>query len=227
MNSCSIRAKRPILTSVESLLSWDERTMLPDAAGPYRAEQMTLLAGMVHERRTDPRVGDWLGQLLGSPLAADPHSTPGATIRELKRQYDKHVKLPQALVEELTRTSVLGQQAWVAARAEQRFRLVSAAVGEDVPAETRAGPGARLSRTTVRRAARRFRAGGADERSGHGAARLCGSGLVPLVAEIAASSRRANIDMLDAAVSVDRPKRNSARRQRRRSASTSPAAGST
>src|SRR5258707_15028429 len=96
-----------ILTSVESLLGWDEQTMMPDAAGPYRAEQMPLLAGMIHQKRTDPRVGDWLTELLGSPLAADPHGTAGATIRELKRQYDKRVKLPQALVEELTRTSVL------------------------------------------------------------------------------------------------------------------------
>ena len=63
-----------LLTSVESLLSWDERTKMPDAGGEYRAEQMTLLAGLVHERRTDPRIGDWLSELHDSPLAADPHS---------------------------------------------------------------------------------------------------------------------------------------------------------
>jgi carboxypeptidase Taq len=111
-----------LLTSVESLLSWDERTKMPDAGGEYRAEQMTLLAGLVHERRTDPRIGDWLSELHDSPLAADPHSVSGATIRELKRQYEKRVKLPQALVEELTRTSVLGQQAWVPARANNDFK---------------------------------------------------------------------------------------------------------
>ncbi len=76
---------------------------------------------MIHSRRTDPRFGEWLDQLLQSPLAADRHSDTGATIHELKRQYDKLVKLPQALVEELARTSVLGQQTWVQARADDNF----------------------------------------------------------------------------------------------------------
>jgi carboxypeptidase Taq len=184
-----------ILTTVESLLSWDERTMMPDAAGEYRAEQMTLLAGMVHERRTDRRVGDWLTELLDSPLAADPHSPAGATIRELKRQYDKRVKLPQALVEELTRTSVLGQQAWVSARAnndfksfqpllDKTFRLKreqAQALGyADRPYDALLDdfePGALTSEVAKVLAALRER-------------------LVPLAADIAASRRQANIDLL-------------------------------
>ncbi len=110
-----------LLVSIESLLGWDERTMMPAASGDYRAEQMTYLAGLVHERRTHPRVGEWLEQLLNSDLAADPHSDTGATIRHLKRQYDKKIKLPQKLVEELTRVSVQGQQVWVEARANNDF----------------------------------------------------------------------------------------------------------
>ena len=53
---------------------------------------------------------------VGSDLAKEPHSDAATTIRELKRGYDKQIKLPQSLVEELTRASVLGQQAWVKAR---------------------------------------------------------------------------------------------------------------
>jgi carboxypeptidase Taq len=105
--------------SVEALLGWDERTMMPSAGGQYRAEQVTLLAGMLHRRRTDPKLGEWLAALSEAKL--DTHSDRGATVRELKRQYDRRVKLPQALVEELARTSVLGQQAWVAARSANDF----------------------------------------------------------------------------------------------------------
>src|SRR4051812_18388430 len=109
-----------LLNSIESLLGWDERTMLPAGGGEYRADQMTLLAGMVHRRRTDPQVGAWLAELSAAQL--DPHRDRGATVRELKRQYDRRVKLPQALVEELARVSVLGQQAWVTARANDDFK---------------------------------------------------------------------------------------------------------
>src|SRR3954466_15277686 len=88
-----------MLNSIESLLGWDERTMLPAGGGDYRAEQMTLLAGMLHLRRTEPQVGEWLNELITAKW--DPHSDRGATVREFKRQYDRRVKLPQALVEEL------------------------------------------------------------------------------------------------------------------------------
>src|SRR5437764_2437861 len=43
----------------------------------------------------------------------------------MKRQYDKRVKLPQKLVEELMRASVLGQQAWVKARQDSDFATFS------------------------------------------------------------------------------------------------------
>src|SRR5207248_849134 len=92
------------------------------AAGEYRAEQMTFLSGLMHRKRTSPRLGELLSELSASELLKEPHSDAAATIRELKRQYDKRVKLPQTLVEELTRASVLGQQAWVKARQDNDFK---------------------------------------------------------------------------------------------------------
>jgi carboxypeptidase Taq len=118
---CRHARQTALLSSMEAVLGWDERTMLPAAGGEYRAEQMTLLSGMIHERRTDRTFGGWLEELAASPLAADPHSDAGAAIRQLKRQYDKKVKLPKPLVEELTRVSILGQQNWVEARKKNDF----------------------------------------------------------------------------------------------------------
>ena len=59
--------------------------------------------------------------MAGSPLAADPHSDAGATIRRLLREYNKKINLPQSLVEELARTAVLGQNVWQAARTNNDF----------------------------------------------------------------------------------------------------------
>ena len=110
-----------LLGSIESLLGWDERTGMPPAANEYRAEQMTYMAGLVHDRRVDPRIGEWLSALADTPLARDPASDHGATIRELRRQYDRKIRLPRSLVEELTRTAVLAQHAWVEARRNDDF----------------------------------------------------------------------------------------------------------
>ena len=118
---CDHARETALLESIESVLGWDERTYMPIAAGEYRAEQITYLSGQVHKRRTDPRLKDWLEQLADSELARDPHSDTATTIRELRRNYDKQSRLPQKLVEELTRAAVLGQQVWVEARKNNSF----------------------------------------------------------------------------------------------------------
>ena len=94
---------------------------MPPAGGAYRAEQAAYVAGLVHQKQTDPALGSWLGELAASPLATDPTSDTGAVIRHLQHNYDKKTRLPQKLVEELTRTAVQGQQVWAAARKADDF----------------------------------------------------------------------------------------------------------
>jgi carboxypeptidase Taq len=118
---CQFVRETALLATVEQTLGWDERTGLPPLAAEYRAEQMAHLAGMVHHRRTDARLGEWLDRLAHSQLAAHPHGDEGTTIRQLKRDFDKRVKLPQSLVEELTRTASLAQHAWQEARGKNDF----------------------------------------------------------------------------------------------------------
>jgi carboxypeptidase Taq len=105
-----------LLGSVCSVLGWDEQTHMPAAGAGLRANQASLLARMVHERFTSPRIGDWLAEVGSSDLVRDPESDPAVNVRETRRSYDRARKLPPSLVEELTRTSVLAQQAWGEAR---------------------------------------------------------------------------------------------------------------
>ena len=109
------------LVSTAALLEWDQQTKMPALASDYRCEQITHLAGLIHQRKTDPRVGEWLDHLADSPLTEDPLSDSGATIRILKREYEKSVKLPAALVMELARAASIGQTKWVEARRENDF----------------------------------------------------------------------------------------------------------
>lgn len=120
---CDHARETALLTSIQGLLDWDEQTYLPPAAGAYRAEQLAYLAGKTHQRATDPALGEMLDELVDSDLASDVHSESGAVIQHLKKNYDKKTKLPQSLVEELTRTSSLGQQAWQAARKADDFKI--------------------------------------------------------------------------------------------------------
>lgn len=192
---CDHARQAALLVSIDSLLGWDERCLLPPAAGEYRAEQITLLTGLVHDRLTDPVYGEWLARLAASPLAVDRTSDAGATIHHLRRHFERRVKLPKRLVEELARTAVLGQQAWQQARHDDDFavfcpllettvrlkREQAAAVGyEECPYDALLDeyePGERTSRVAPVLAALR------DE-------------LVPLVAAIGATGRKAPIEIL-------------------------------
>ena len=118
---CQYVRQSSLLASVSAVLEWDERTMMPAAAAEHRADQTTLLSGMIHQRWTEPAFVAKVSELAAGPLAAEADDETAVTIRRLKRLVDKKTKLPRSLVEELARTAVLGQSAWEQARREDDF----------------------------------------------------------------------------------------------------------
>jgi carboxypeptidase Taq len=48
------------LSSVAGRLHWDQETMMPRGAAPQRGEELAAMEAVLHARRTDPRVGEWL-----------------------------------------------------------------------------------------------------------------------------------------------------------------------
>lgn len=110
-----------LLTSCEALLEWDEETYMPPGGVENRSEQMALIAGLLHDRGSDPRLGELLAAVEGSDLLADPLSPAAVNIRELRREYDREVRLPRRLVEQVARTTALAQKAWARARTESDF----------------------------------------------------------------------------------------------------------
>lgn len=122
---CEHVRETAMVESIQAVLGWDERTYMPPQAGSYRAEQLTWLAATSHQRRTAPQLEEWLQACEDSELMEDPHGDAATVIRELKRDYQKRCKLPQSLVEELARATVLGQQAWVQARKADDFASFS------------------------------------------------------------------------------------------------------
>ena len=113
--------ERTVLSSCGGLLQWDAEICMPRGGATHRGEQLALLAGLAHERATDPRIGELLASLEESSLTADPESPEAVNIRELRRDYDKETKLPRKLVEELARVAAMSSQAWMSAREDDDF----------------------------------------------------------------------------------------------------------
>ena len=106
------------LAQIAGRLSWDQETVMPEGAAEQRGAEMAAIEGVLHARRTDPRLADWLTAAedetkdRGDDVAA-------AQLRLIRRSYDRSVKVPARLAAELARATSVGQTIWAKARAAQ------------------------------------------------------------------------------------------------------------
>jgi len=108
------------LTSTAALLGWDQETMMPAKAGAARAEQLAVVSRLAHERATDPRIEELLGECESNgQLLAD--ARIAANLREIRRDYDRARKLPAEFVGEMQETNSRALEAWKAARRDDDF----------------------------------------------------------------------------------------------------------
>ena len=105
------------LAAIAGRLEWDQETMMPKGAAPQRGLETAALAAVLHARRTDPRVADWLEACAAHDL--DPTAT--AQIRHIRRSFDRASKVPARLATELARVTSEAQGVWAEARAADDF----------------------------------------------------------------------------------------------------------
>jgi carboxypeptidase Taq len=103
------------LSQVAGRLGWDQETMMPRDAAPQRGEEMAAMETVLHARRTDPRIADWLAQ------AETSGEVEVAQVRQIKRSYDRASKVPAKLASQIARVTSEAQGAWAAAREADDF----------------------------------------------------------------------------------------------------------
>ncbi|MEM9732110.1 MAG: carboxypeptidase M32 [Pseudomonadota bacterium] len=107
------------LSQAAGVLSWDQEVMMPPKGAVGRAEQMAALSAVMHEKTTDPRMGDWLDTLENAK--ADLSPAQSANIRLARRKYARASKVPMPLATELARTTSMAQNIWAQARADKHY----------------------------------------------------------------------------------------------------------
>lgn len=101
------------LSEVMGRLGWDQETMMPRGAADQRAEEMAAMESVLHARRTDPRVGDWLDEAEATDDVAR------ANLRLIRREYDRATKVPADLAKALAKATSRAQGIWAEARANE------------------------------------------------------------------------------------------------------------
>lgn len=108
------------LGGISSLLNWDKDTYMPPGAAAARAEQMELIASIIHKEHTAPAYVKALSQLIdletGTLIAQKLKHEQKAALREWRRDYLKLKALPKAFVEEWAHITSQASHVWAYAR---------------------------------------------------------------------------------------------------------------
>ncbi len=96
--------------------------MIPRKGHEHRARQMAALARLLHQRATDPRIGEWLAAVEGSPLVQDPLSDAAVNVREWRQAYERARAIPERLMVELAQAQSEGESYWEEARPKDDWR---------------------------------------------------------------------------------------------------------
>jgi carboxypeptidase Taq len=103
------------------VLGWDQRVTMPPRGTEARAEQLSTLGRLIHERFTDDEVGRLLD--AAEPLVeSQPYdSDDRSLVRVTRRDWDKARRVPADLRAEMTLHGARGHHAWVEARRSNDF----------------------------------------------------------------------------------------------------------
>jgi carboxypeptidase Taq len=101
------------LGQVAGRLGWDQETMMPEGATPQRAEEHAAMAKVLHARRIDPRIGEWLEK------AEAANEVAAANLRHIRRDFERTAKVPADLAAALAKTTSLAHRIWAKARSEE------------------------------------------------------------------------------------------------------------
>jgi carboxypeptidase Taq len=118
------------LSALGHLASWDQRTMMPPAGGPARANQMATLERLAHDLGAADEIGAWLDEL--EPAAGELGEIDRDLVRLARRDWDRRRRVPGELASALAQAGAEGQDVWRAAREANDFAAFAPALRRNV-----------------------------------------------------------------------------------------------
>jgi carboxypeptidase Taq len=119
--------KAKLLDSCMQLLHWDMETYMPSGAAQARAEQVELIASLIHAEKTHPTYAHLLESLIdlnsGEFLSKDLSVSAQKSLLLMRREYLKLKLLPAEYVKAFAKLTAQAQLVWAQARKENNFSL--------------------------------------------------------------------------------------------------------
>jgi len=111
------------IAQATAVLYWDRETHMPAGGAEYRANQLATLTKIYHARFTSDEMGRLLHDVASEQDGMDPDSDEVRIVQVTQRDYDAECKLPEKLVEEVSRASSAGLTAWHHAKTASDFAM--------------------------------------------------------------------------------------------------------
>lgn len=112
------------LQMAAALLQWDQSTYMPPGGAAARARQMATLSRLAHEKFTDAAVGKLLDDLAAYEQSLPFDHDDASLIRVARREYQRSIQIPAALVSEMNQHFAQTYQVWTEARPANDFARV-------------------------------------------------------------------------------------------------------
>jgi carboxypeptidase Taq len=110
------------LGRARALLSWDEWTQMPPRGAAVRAEQLSTLSRLRHERLSSDELGRLLDRARIEVEGQPYDSFEVSLVRMATRHWEKARRVPAELRAEITRQTSISEHAWEEARNESDFQ---------------------------------------------------------------------------------------------------------
>jgi carboxypeptidase Taq len=109
------------LGRASGVLGWDQRVTMPPRGTEARAEQLSTLGRLLHQRFTDDEIGRLLDAAEPLVESLPYESDDRSLVRVTRRDWEKARRVPADLRAEMTLHGARGHQAWVDARRANDF----------------------------------------------------------------------------------------------------------
>lgn len=121
----SLGKESALLKSVNYLVSWDQETYMPQNASLARAEQLELMASLIHKSEIRKTFAATLSKLIdldsGKVVAKTLNPKEKAALREWRRSYLLAAKLPLHFVKRFAKITSESMHVWAQAKKENAF----------------------------------------------------------------------------------------------------------
>lgn len=112
------------LNHAVSLLYWDQSTHMPPGGAEARGRALAVMSRISQEQATNPRIGQLLDDLQGYGESLPFDDDDAATLRAVRRFYERQVRIPPAFAAEFAEHQANSYMAWTQARPANDWKQV-------------------------------------------------------------------------------------------------------